>query len=86
MASVHAAINISPIDEVGEVDRNHWMLNRVARVVWLEVTVGHISLMSGPVRQYVVPRAVLRRSGTRYDFVPLVGSFELRISADNYTR
>ena len=61
------------------------MLNRVARVVWLEVTVGHISLMRGPVRQYVVPGAVLRRPGTRYDFVPLVGSFESRISTDNYT-
>ena len=79
------ATNISPIDEVSEVDLNHWMLNRVARVVWLEVTVGHVSLMSGPVRQYVVPRTVFRRSGPRHGLVPLVGSFELRISADNYT-
>ena len=69
----------------GEVDRNHWMLNMLAKVVCpdlLKVTVGHISLMSDQkpsVRQYVVPRAVLRRSGTRYGFVPLVGSFELRV-------
>ena len=74
-----------PIDEMSEVNLNQGMFNRAASVIWLEVPVGYVSLMYGPVWQYVIPGAVLGRPRTRHGFVPFVGSLELWISADNYT-
>ena len=82
---VHQAIDMPPTDEVSEVRLNQGVFNRAASVIWLEVAVGYIGLMCAPVWQYVIPRTILRRSGTRHGFVPFVGSFELRINTDNYT-
>ncbi len=82
---IHPAVDISATDEMSEVDLNQGMFNRAASVIWSEVAVGYVSLMCAPVWQYVIPRTILRRSGTRHGFVPFVGSLELWINADNHT-
>ncbi len=80
---VHPPIHMPPIDEVSEVDQR--MLDRVPGRIWLEVAIGYVSLVCRPMWQYVVPGTILRWSRTRYRFVPIVGSFELGIDANNNT-
>jgi|TARA_Y100001949_G_scaffold170107_1_gene170863 hypothetical protein len=41
--------------------------------------------MLGSVWQYLIPRTVLGRSRTGYDFVPFLGSLKVRIDIDDYT-
>ena len=41
--------------------------------------------MLGSVWQYLIPRTVLGRSRTGYDFVPFLGSLKVRIDVDDYT-
>ena len=61
------------------------MLNRETTRIWFEVSFGHIGLMLGSVRQYVIPRTVFGWSRTGYGFVPFLGSLKVRIDIDDYT-
>jgi hypothetical protein len=61
------------------------MLNGEAAVIWFEVSLSHIRLMLGPVRQDVIPRTVLGWSRTGHGFVPFVVSPKVGIDIDDYT-
>ena len=54
-------------------------------MIWFEVSFGYVRLMVGFVRQYVIPRTVFGRPGTRHGFVPRIGSSKVSVDLDDYT-
>ena len=77
--------DVPPVAEVSEVTLDHVMSNGQAALVWFEVSLGHIRLVLGSMRQYVIPGKVPGWPRTSHGFIPLVCSVEVHVYAHDHT-